>query len=395
MKKEHKIIYFDLNKLNKNDMIWGVLELGLDLDRAQTAVPDAEYGEEILTEARAAIGDHDLVLSQDFSAVLAQACHELKRVYISWVYDCPQRSLYMKEALYDSNMIFVFDRHQLSDMKKAGLKNIWYEPLAANVTYASTLNISDEDEKRFSGDVSFVGNMYREPGRGELLRSLPDDSRKEYEKRLEDCFCLWNKREGLYADFSEKAHKDIMDRVSKTNMELYSFDELFVIHNLITTRELAYRERIKVLNSLAERMDVRLYTNGPEKCTELKRVKLYPPVDYATDMYKVFHCSRINLNITLPSIETGVPLRVFDIMSVGGFVLSNYQAEIPELFENDREIVTYSDIYELRDKARWYLDHDRERMKIAIAGYERVKRDYSCPVAMKHMFDRYEEVFGA
>ena len=52
-----------------------------------------------------------------------------------------------------------------------------------------------------------------------------------------------------------------------------------------------------------------------------------------TEMPLIFHGSKINLNTTSKPIRTGIPLRVFDIMGCGGFVLSNYQPELCEFFE--------------------------------------------------------------
>lgn len=50
-------------------------------------------------------------------------------------------------------------------------------------------------------------------------------------------------------------------------------------------------------------------------------------VDYYEVMPHVFKQSKINLNITLRSIQSGMPLRAWDIMGAGGFLLSNYQAD--------------------------------------------------------------------
>lgn len=51
------------------------------------------------------------------------------------------------------------------------------------------------------------------------------------------------------------------------------------------------------------------------------------PVDYYNDMPYIFNNTRINLNITLRSIKSGIPLRGMDVMGAGGFLMSNYQAD--------------------------------------------------------------------
>ena len=64
-------------------------------------------------------------------------------------------------------------------------------------------------------------------------------------------------------------------------------------------------------------------------------------------------------------------------MSVGGFVLTNYQEEIPDLFAEGKEIVTFKTPEELIDKADYYLKHDTKRINIGINGYKKVKKCYT------------------
>ena len=85
------------------------------------------------------------------------------------------------------------------------------------------------------------------------------------------------------------------------------------------------------------------------------------------------------------SIKTGVPLRIFEIMGVGGFTISNYQEELTELFEEDKEIVLFRDLDELMDKVGYYLLHDKQRNKIALNGYKRIKKDYNYDAVAKRI----------
>lgn len=86
--------------------------------------------------------------------------------------------------------------------------------------------------------------------------------------------------------------------------------------------------------------------------------------DYYTAEPLVFADSSINLNITLQSIQTGIPLRVFDIMGCGGFLLSNYQEDYLEYFEPDKDFVIYNDYGDLEEKAAFYLKHEKLRKQI-------------------------------
>ena len=91
-------------------------------------------------------------------------------------------------------------------------------------------------------------------------------------------------------------------------------------------------------------------------------------------MPKIFKCSKINLNMTLRSIKSGIPQRAFDIMGCGGFLLSNYQPELAEYFIPGEDLVLYDSVDDLIQKIDYYLSHEEERLQIAKNGYEKVKR---------------------
>ena len=93
----------------------------------------------------------------------------------------------------------------------------------------------------------------------------------------------------------------------------------------------------------------------------------------------------MGINTTSRSIRSGLPLRIFDILGCGGFVLSNYQPELPELFTPDEELVAYSSPEELKELVAYYLEHDKERKEIAHNGFEKVKTHYTYPIRLEQM----------
>lgn len=92
---------------------------------------------------------------------------------------------------------------------------------------------------------------------------------------------------------------------------------------------------------------------------------------------KVFNASRINLNTAHLQDVFGVNKRTFEIAGCGGFQLAPEQRDLPALFEIGREIVTYRDVGDLRDKIRYYLPRHEERSVIAGAAQARAHRDHS------------------
>ena len=94
-------------------------------------------------------------------------------------------------------------------------------------------------------------------------------------------------------------------------------------------------------------------------------------------MPKVFHCSRINLNITMKSIQTGLSQRIWDVLGCRGFLLTNYQSEIPEYFEIGTDLECYENTTELLEKVQFYLTHDDIRQAIAENGYRKVQAGHT------------------
>ena len=111
------------------------------------------------------------------------------------------------------------------------------------------------------------------------------------------------------------------------------------------------------------------------------------PVDYYDTMPYVFKCSKINLNITLKSIINGIPLRAFDIMGCGGFLLTNYQDDFVKYFTPGEDLVIYENQSDFLYKIKYYLAHEDERMQIAENGYTKVKNLHSFKIRLNKIMD--------
>lgn len=111
---------------------------------------------------------------------------------------------------------------------------------------------------------------------------------------------------------------------------------------------------------------------------------------YTEKMPRVFHRSKINLNITLRSILAGVPLRVLDILAAGGFLITNYQSEIAEYFEDGVDLVIAGTPEEMVQKTAYYLEHDEERKAIAINGQKKVLENFAYTKLLPMILDENE-----
>ncbi len=109
---------------------------------------------------------------------------------------------------------------------------------------------------------------------------------------------------------------------------------------------------------------------------------------------KIFNASQINLNLHSSVTHPGVdPIgdfanpRTFEIAACGGFQIVDTRDDMPEMFEIGREIVTFSNIDDLREKIDYYLNHPGERKEIAEAGKRRVLSEHTFVHRMARMIN--------
>ncbi len=267
-------------------------------------------------------------------------------------------------------------------MKKRGFSHLFYLPLAANVSKISMLPISKEDEEAYSADITFVGSLYEKNHYNEEAGLFTKEIKESLDSVILKKSMQWEKGSKFFGSLTNTVAESLRTYVNplkEYDVELPYFMELYYI-----ARKVTEIERICILNGLAIQHQVDLYTNSEGYA--LENVRMHGKIGYE-EAPKIYHYSKINLNMTMRSIETGVPQRVYDIMAAGGFVLSNYQEEMEELFVPDKEIVFFHSMEELIEKVHYYLKHEDIRKQIAINGYKRVKKDYSYPVALKKILE--------
>lgn len=338
---------------------------------------DVEAVEELLEE-----GHYDLVVTYDFSPGASDACHNMGVRYYAWVYDSPLLQLYSRSAKNPTNYISVFDRKQCERLRENGCANVFHLPLAPEVDIFGSVSIGKRDEKEYKADVSFVGRLYDKQGYDTLFEDGGESFRKEADAIIRECDCKWDNDTRIWGKASDSLIDYMVSRLSVEYWEKWDIDKRYFCESLKLARKCNEIERVTILNRLAEEFEVVLYTENPPG-EILQNIIIRPWVDYVAVMPKVFYLSKINLNITSRSIESGIPQRVWDIMAVGGFCLTNYQAELEEHFVIGEDLEVYHDLDELTEKVRYYLKHDDKRIRIAINGYKKVRKYHDSKVRLK------------
>jgi len=324
----------------------------------------------------------DCIFSFNYFPVLSSVSNKIGIKYISWVYDSPHLTLYSKTVLNDCNEIYLFDYCMYHEMAEKKRGNVHYLPMAVNAQRLS-------EQEHFYGqgylhEVSFVGKMYNDQyNLFDQISYMPEYLRGFLEGSMEAQLKIYG-CDLLNEVLNDTVMAQVLQYVKFNKGGGYFPAEKEIFLNMALRRKMTLLERHRIIKCVSERFSTVIYSD--KETPELPMVKNMGYAEYLKQMPEVFRRSKINLNITLRSILSGIPLRVLDIMGSGGFVLSNYQIEIPEYFEIGNEIVVYDSIEDCLDKIGYYLAHDNEREKIAEKGCEKVRREFSYENQFRKIF---------
>ena len=326
------------------------------------------------------------IFSINFFPSISDLCEIYKLPYICWTVDSPVMELFSKSIQNTCNKVFVFDKAQYRTLSPYNPEGIFHLPLATNVGRWDQVirDISAADRKRFSGDISFVGSLYSEKDPYLLTKDiapvLPDRAKGFMDGLIaaQSQVYGYNFMESALTDeIISMFHKKMPPLYLKEEASIMNTDRYVTAHQIIGMHA-AYVERMDILKTLAEHFTVDLYTlSNTELLKDLPGIRLKGGVRTLTEMPKVFHLSKINLNITIRPIQAGLSLRIWDILGCGGFLITNYQEELPDYFTPGVELETFASIEELADKCNYYLTHEEERLRIAKNGYEKVKKEHT------------------
>lgn len=368
-----KILIYPWQAYNYADIENAFLRSGCECVRMDYHLADYEEDDRFLEYAKKLIsGDSfDLVFSVNYFPIISVVCEETGIPYVSWTCDNPLISMYHSFVFNDCNIIFTFDRTNHARFKAMGVKHIYYLPLAVDTQRIDSYLSSQKDIFLYKNDISFVGSLY-ERNTFDLIYSQLSDYLKGY---LEAVICAQKQVSGgniIESMLTDEVMLMVADSF-KLDKSKDSFSSLALIFSTtVLGFKVASEIRQEALVALGRKFQTALFTNSRDM--GLAGVEFRGEVDYFTEMPKVFNASRINLNFTIPNIVSGIPLRAFDIMGAGGFLLSDHRAEYPLFFKRGEDYDSFEDMDELTEKCDFYLRHDDIRARIAQSGHEKVSK---------------------
>ena len=110
----------------------------------------------------------------------------------------------------------------------------------------------------------------------------------------------------------------------------------------------------------------------------MKMKPFFRPAVYGLAMFQALLDSKITLNVHADSSpHFASNMRLFETTGVGTCMIVDWKQNLHELFEDNKEIVTYTSAEECLEKVTWLLDHPKEREEIARAGQLRTLKEHT------------------
>lgn len=270
----------------------------------------------------------------------------------------------------------IWDKYFFHFAHKEGFKNIFSIQLAVN----PSLFYIDKQATEQKG-VAFVGNISSD---GANTQPTQIQQVEDFISHvINDKICnigmpVTNIIDALVKYPQYAIFDDLRNEKSEEFWKLY-----FLIHH---KGSLIVRDKYI---SAIENKPIDLYANSnPNRAG----IVFKGPVNYRTELRKVYGCHAINLNISSLQLETSVNNRVFDCFASGGFLLSDYRYEIAGLFPDFWEEITFKNIKEMNLKVDYYLRNSSERKELTQKACEIITSDHTYIKRAAYVIDTAKSV---
>lgn len=385
-----KILYLDWGSYCQSEQIEAFKKLGhsvvmFPFDKHTNRV-NKELDESLTDSIN--IENPDFVFSFNYFIQVSNTCNKLDVKYVSWVFDSPYVQLYSKSVINPCNYIFVFDKNFYYEFNSNKINTVYYLPLASDPIKLSTHNNFDLFKRTTAynhTDIAFVGSLYTEDHQFFCRMTNISDYTKGY---LE---AIMTSQMNVYGEnfIEQLLTPQLLDDMCNS-LHLYPDPDgvetmQYLYAQYVINRRITGIERTRLLNLIGTKHKYDLYTI--DKKIKFPNCINHGKADPSTVAPYIYKTAKINLNITLRSITSGIPLRAFEIMGSGGFLLSNYQRDFSDCYVENQDYVYFDSPDDMMNKIEYYLSHEKERLEIARNGYEKTLHKHTFAHRIKQIIE--------
>jgi spore maturation protein CgeB len=316
----------------------------------------------------------ELVFSINHVHGLAEACHGHDVPLLVWEIDPCTDGLRPPGTDTHHVAIHTYRQANVERFRAAGFSNVTYTPLAANTKRRSP----SPTEVQAGPEVCFVG------------ASMVAQSRS-FRRQFLDVWveCSENNPQ------ARAQGQQILDAVLKTQRSrprtylvpilmqrhfdsfLAKAEKLLVDDPVAMVGEMAAAERRLNIVAALGTEGIHVWGDPGWKATQGRGVVYRGYAGHNEQLTGIYRRGRVHVDVNRLYQMDIVPMRVFDILACGGFLIAEQSPALGELFELGVEVESWSSIPELIDKVRYFRAHPEQAETIALAGLRAVQERHS------------------
>lgn len=295
----------------------------------------------------------------------------------SWYVDNPLLALFLFENRESEwTTIFSYDRETVTPLRRSGMPNVEYLPLATDPTL-----FHPNVKRRQVMPVSFVGDSKSELVADRLRTGqFPTDLMMGFKELAQE---FMETAEPELDSFMARARPDMLDALQELPPVQANWFRSMVIH------EACRRYRMACMQAVMEEGPVIAGDRGWQIMLRGEaNWHHHPVVDYYTELPSWYASSTININATSPQMKGAANQRIFDVPACGAFLLTDHGDQLDDLFEVDTEQARFESPEDLKEKVRFYLENPTEREKIVTAAQRRISKEHTYSHRLRTIIDR-------
>ncbi len=310
----------------------------------------------------------------DHEGEIARVLAQLNIPVIVWYLDDFRFIIPDARPLAQPNVLLAtIEQQDLKPLRAYGFQHVLYLPTASALNPGNAYLNKEYDFLKNA--ISFVGNSFKttkqkwcRPGYDDFIKALPISE--------------WLKtRRPYFLDFCRQKQNHYFKR-----------DQDFNHYVGYAAAETTRRYRLLALQSLNDQF---LHVFGDDHWREMcLQAAFHPPVHNIRVAPFIFAGSAININLTSCQLRTAVNLRVFDVPAAGGFLLTDWQEGLTDLFDVEEEMAVFHSTEELKDKTRYYLKHPQARERIIRKARLRVQKDHLLYMRLDQLLRQAKKIFA-
>ena len=140
----------------------------------------------------------------------------------------------------------------------------------------------------------------------------------------------------------------------------------------------SHQKGIRLLESVAKEIPVNIWGQGKQFLSPQSPLRQrWQGEAWGLDMYQKLAQSKMVINRHIGVAENYANnMRLYESTGMGAMLITDKKKNLNDLFKVGKEVVEYTNSKDLIKKIKYFLNHENERVKIALAGQKRTIKDH-------------------